>query len=149
MESQVTPQEVNDYMLSLGDFIRHTPIIVEKTDPDDVRVRWEYDEAVLRPGGYISGPTLFNIADLCGWVLTFSTEGIIPMAVTWDCHITFVRPAIGGDVIARARQIKRGRNMIFGDIIMTIDGEPDRPVAHATISYAIPQSARDEAASTL
>ena len=64
------------------------------------------------------------------------------MAVTWDVHITFVRPAIGGDVIAQARQIKRGRNMIFGDIIMTIDGEPDRPVAHATISYAIPDSAR-------
>ncbi len=142
MESKVTPEEVTDFMTSLGDFAKHTPIVIEKTDPDDVRVRWVYDEAALRPGGYISGPTLFNVADLCGWVLTFTTEGITPMAVTWDVHITFVRPAIGGDVIAQARQIKRGRNMIFGDIIMTIDGEPDRPVAHATISYAIPDSAR-------
>ncbi len=138
MQAQVTPEEVNDFIASLGGFAEHTPIIVEKTEPHDVQVRWKYDEAALRPGGFISGPTLFGIADLCGWVLTFTTEGITPMAVTWDCHITFVRPAIGGDVIATARQIKRGRKLIYGDVLMTVEGEPDRPVAHATITYALP-----------
>ena len=125
-------------MQTLGGFAQTTPIIVEATEPDNVRVRWAYDENLLRPGGYISGPTLFAVADLCGWVLTFTTEGITPMAVTWDVHITFLRPAIGGDVIATARQLKRGRKLIFGDIVMTIDGDPDRPVAHATITYALP-----------
>ena len=121
-------------MATLGGFIKGVPLTVEKTEPEEVRVRWTYDEEALRPGGYISGPTLFSIADLCGWVLTFTTEGITPMAVTWDVHITFLRPAVGGDVIATARQLKRGRKLIFGDIVMTIDGDPDRPVAHATIT---------------
>ena len=49
-----------------------------------------------------------------------------------------MRYRIYGDVIATARQIKRGRKLIYGDVLMTIDGEPDRPVAHATITYALP-----------
>lgn len=134
----ITPDEVNEFLASAGDFTKSGPVRVEKCEPDDVRVRWTYDESVLRPGGYIAGPTLFTIADLCGWVLVFASEGITPMAVTWDLHITFMRPAIGGDVIAHAKQLKRGRRLIYGDVTMYIDGSPDKPVAHATVTYALP-----------
>ena len=61
------------------------------------------------------------------------------MAVTWDLHITFLRPAIGGDVIGVGRRLKRGRKLIYGDIEMYIDGNPEKPVAHATVTYALPQ----------
>lgn len=138
MESQVTPSDVHEFMASLGGFAKDTPITVEATEPNNVRVRWSHDEEKLRPGGYVSGPTLFTIADLCGWVLTFTTEGITPMAVTWDLHITYLRPALGGDVIGVGRMLKRGRKLIYGDVTMYIDGKPDKPVAHATVTYALP-----------
>ena len=32
--------------------------------------RWTYDPASLRPGGYVSGPTLFGLADLAFWFAT-------------------------------------------------------------------------------
>ncbi len=75
---------------------------------------------------------------MCGWLLVFATEGITPMAVTWDLHITFMRPAIGGDIIADGRQLKRGKRLIYGDVLMHVDGDPDRPVAHANVTYALP-----------
>ena len=130
--------EVQEYLDGLGDFTGTGGVVVESVDPDDVRVRWTYDEASLRPGGIISGPTLFSIADLCGWVLVFATEGVTPMAVTWDLHITFLRQAIGGDVVAVAKQLKRGRTLIYGDVVMAMAAEPNKPVAHATVTYALP-----------
>ena len=58
--------------------------------------RWTYDPATLRPGGYISGPTLFGLADLAFWFATFTVLGPAPMAVTSDLSIAFLRPALGG-----------------------------------------------------
>jgi len=134
----ITPDEVNAFLSEQGDFTKSGAVLVEEVNDDTVTVRWRYDENLLRPGGYIAGPTLFTVADLCGWVMTFLSEGITPMAVTWDLHITFMRPAIGGDVIGVGRRIKRGRKLIYGDVLMHIDGEPDKPVAHATVTYALP-----------
>ena len=137
--AQVTPDEVNEFLASMGDFTKSGPVLVESLTDDTVTVRWTYDESVLRPGGYIAGPTLFTVADLCGWVMTFLSEGITPMAVTWDLQITFLRPAIGGDVIGLGRRLKRGRKLIYGDVTMYIDGAEDKPVAHATVTYALPE----------
>ena len=134
----VTPQDVNDYLAELGDFTGHGNVVIESIDDDSVRLRWHYDEAALRPGGYISGPTLFTVADVGGWCLTFLRDGIEPMAVTWDLQITFLRPAIGGDVLAEARVLKQGRKLVYGDVTMYVDGQPDKPVAHATVTYALP-----------
>lgn len=134
----VSADEINSFLAEQGDFTKSGPVLVESVGADEVVVRWTYDESLLRPGGYIAGPTLFTVADLCGWALTFLTEGITPMAVTWDLHITFLRPAIGGDVIGVGRRLKRGRKLIYGDIEMYIDGNPDKPVAHATVTYALP-----------
>lgn len=134
----VSADEINSFLAEQGDFTKSGPVLVESVGADEVVVRWTYDESLLRPGGYIAGPTLFTVADLCGWALTFLTEGITPMAVTWDLHITFLRPAIGGDVIGVGRRLKRGRKLIYGDVEMYIDGNPAKPVAHATVTYALP-----------
>lgn len=135
----VTPDDVNDFLAGLGDFTGQGTCVVESVTDDRVRVRWPYAKEALRPGGYISGPTMFTVADLAGWVLVFATEGIQPMALTWDLHITFLRPGIGGDLVAEAKRLKRGRKLIYGDVTMHIDGEPERPVAHATVTYALPE----------
>lgn len=134
----ITADEVNAFLAEQGDFVKNGRVRVESVSESEVVVRWTYDESMLRPGGYIAGPTLFTIADLAGWVMTFLSEGITPMAVTWDLHITFLRPAIGGDVIGIGRRIKRGRSLMYGEVEMFIDGVPDKPVAHATVTYALP-----------
>lgn len=99
--------------------------------------RWAYDPALDRPGGIISGPTVFTACDCALWFLSFTVVGLEPMAVTSDLHITFLRPAMGGDLLARAELIRSGRTRITGDVRVWVDGHADRQVAHAVGSYAL------------
>lgn len=99
--------------------------------------RWRYDPAKLRPGNLISGPTQFATADLALWYVTFTVLGLQPMAVTSDMQITFLRPASGGDLVARAELLRAGRSRICGRVLLWIDGAQEKPVAHATGSYAM------------
>ncbi len=54
--------------------------------------------------------------------------------------MNFLRPAIGSDVLARANVKMAGRRVVYGEIDVFMDGEPDRLVAHATSSYVLPDS---------
>lgn len=104
--------------------------------------RWPLDEAELRPGRLISGPTQFAAADLALWFLSFTVLGLAPMAVTADLQITFLRPAAGGDLLARAELLRRARSRLVGRVTLWIDGDPARPVSHAVGSYALLTDAR-------
>ena len=97
--------------------------------------RWIYDPEVLRPGGWISGPTQFGAADLAFYMAVFTLEGIAPMAVTSDLNIHFLRPAKGGDLLARCDILKAGRSGWVGDVKIWIDGAPDALVATARGRY--------------
>ena len=76
--------------------------------------RWPYDATQLRPGSLISGPTQFALADLAFWFATFTVVGLAPMAVTSELYISFLRPAKGGDLLARAELLRAGRSKIRG-----------------------------------
>jgi uncharacterized protein (TIGR00369 family) len=97
--------------------------------------RWTYDASALRPGNLISGPTQFAIADLAFWFMTFTVVGLAPMAVTSELYIMFLRPAAGGDLIARAELLRAGKTKITGAVKVWVDGAPERPVSHVTGSY--------------
>lgn len=100
--------------------------------------RWAFDESRLRPGRCISGPTQFMLADTALWFAVFSVIGIESMAVTSEMSIRFLRPAQNGDLIAEATVDSVSARRIVGTIKLWIDGTPDRPVAVAQGSYALP-----------
>lgn len=109
--------------------------------------RWSYRPDGLRPGGYIPGPTLFGLADLALWFACFTVLGLEPMAVTSDLSINFLRPALGGDVLARADLLKVGRTSIYGQVNLWMDGAPERLVAQAHGSYVPPPEVRNKSGS--
>ncbi len=109
----------------------------ESIDDESVLVRWKYAEAGLRPGGIISGPTLFTLADVALWYLSFTVVGLQSMAVTANLNIDFLRPATGGDVLAKAHLLGAGKRKITGRVEMWIDGRSSHLVAHATGSYML------------
>jgi uncharacterized protein (TIGR00369 family) len=101
-----------------------------------VVTRWTYDPQTLRPGGFISGPTQFALADVALWFLTFTVLGLAPMALTSELTISFLRPAVGGDLLARAELLRAGRTAIKGTVRLWVDGAPDKPVSYVVGSYA-------------
>jgi uncharacterized protein (TIGR00369 family) len=111
---------------------------VERVDHGDIRVRWTFDEASLRPGGTVSGPTMMELADFAMYVAVFSAIGPQPLAVTTNLNINFLRKPARADLIAEAKLMKVGKRLAVGEVTITSAGS-DEPVAHVTATYSIPQ----------
>jgi uncharacterized protein (TIGR00369 family) len=66
-------------------------------------------EGDLRPGGTVSGPTLFSLADLAMYAAVMSAVGNAPLAVTSDATIHFLRKPKAGQLVARAKPHQGGQ----------------------------------------
>lgn len=111
---------------------------VERVDYGDVRVRWTFDPASVRPGGTISGPTMMELADFAMYVAVFSVAGPQPLAVTTNLNINFLRRPAQADLTAEARLMKIGKRLAVGEVIIRSEGQAE-PVAHVTSTYSIPE----------
>jgi acyl-coenzyme A thioesterase PaaI-like protein len=120
-----------------SDFPQSTVTIVALGD-GTARVRQEIGEPQLRPGGTVSGPVMMATADAALYAALLGKIGIVPLAVTTNLSISFMRkPKAECALIADARLLKVGRKLAFGEVILTSEGDAD-PVAHATLTYALP-----------
>lgn len=135
--TSLSPDEVNQFVARVYPATRELGFRCDAIGDGFAQVRWAHDAAALRPGGLISGPTQFTAADLALWCLSFTVVGLAPMAVTADLHIVFLRPASGGDLLARADLLRAGRSRIVGRVSLWIDGAEARPVSHASGTYAL------------
>jgi uncharacterized protein (TIGR00369 family) len=101
------------------------------------RLRHSFSENSLRPGGTLSGTTMMSLADFAMYVAVLSAIGWVPLAVTTNLTINFLRKPAARDLVAEARLIKLGKRLAVGEIGIRSDGEDDL-VAHATSTYSIP-----------
>ena len=102
-------------------------------------VRLPFREVLLRPGNTVSGPALMGLADLAMWAALLSLTGGRDESVTSTMTVNFLRPLGARPVLAEARVVKRGRRMVFGEILMRPDGgDGDGEVAvHVTTTWAV------------
>ena len=100
------------------------------------RVRMKPHEKNLRPGNTLSGPSMFQLADLALYVAILSTVGAGALqAVTTTLNIKFLsRPALA-DLVADVSLMKVGKRLIVGEVEMV---QADTLVAHAIATYAMP-----------
>lgn len=112
-----------------------------RVEEDLLELRLNVAARHLRPGGTVSGPTLFALADVAMYLAILSRIGPVALAVTTNCSIDFMRkPEAGRALIAQARLLKLGRMLAVGDVLIRSEGLPD-PVARAGLTYAIPPKA--------
>lgn len=104
---------------------------------EGVHVRLNADERHLRPGGTVSGPSLFTLADIGGYACALSRIGPEALTVTTSLNINFMRKAEPGPVDGFCRILKLGRSLMVFDIDM-VAGPDRRTIAHATGTYSIP-----------
>ena len=101
--------------------------------------RREVSDDELRPGGFVSGPSQFGLADAALWYLVFAAIGRIePMALTSELSIRFLRPAQGSVLWARATLESAGRRNVVGSVHVWCDDRSDKPSATAQGTYALP-----------
>lgn len=113
-------------------------LVVERADAAGVTLRLRVGERHLRPGGTVSGPSMFGLADVALYLAILSRLGPVALAVTTNASMDFMRkPAAGRDVRAEARLLKLGRVLAVGDALLFSDGSAE-PVARASMTYSIP-----------
>lgn len=111
---------------------------LEAVSDDLLTMRLLVQDAHLRPGGTVSGPAMFGLADVAMYLAVLARIGPVALAVTTNCSIDFMRkPAADCDLIAQARVLKLGRVLAVGDVLIHSEGQA-APVARASLTYAIP-----------
>lgn len=114
---------------------------VEAVVSGGATVRKAIGMADLRPGGTVSGPVLMAVADVALYVAILGEIGIVPLTVTTQLSINFMRkPASDRDIIGVCKLLKLGKTLAVGEVSLYSEGLPDM-VAHAVGTYAIPRSA--------
>jgi uncharacterized protein (TIGR00369 family) len=99
----------------------------------------DVQDANIRPGGFVSGPTQFALVDSALWFITFVALGRIePMALTSELSIRFLRPAQGERMVCRATIEAVSRRSVVGTAHVWADGRPDKVTATAQGTYAVP-----------
>lgn len=111
---------------------------IEEVAPMRLRVRLKVGDRHLRPGGTVSGPSIFALADVAIYLALLAMIGPKALAVTTNASVDFMRkPASGRDLLAEARLLKFGRVLVVGDVLIFSEGE-EAPVARANLTYSIP-----------
>jgi len=117
---------------------------IEAIGSMSARVRLRRHDDHLRPGGTISGPAMFALADVALYVAVLAQIGRVPLAVTTNLTINFLRKPAPGDLIGEARLMKLGKRLAVGEVSLRSPGAAAM-VAHATGTYSIPARRGEEA----
>ena len=143
MNKALTPvmdaAEINTFLKQVYPQLNDDYAAYEATEifPGGCVVRLNADQRHLRPGNTISGPSLFTLADIGGYVCVLSHAGPDALSVTTNLNINFMRKAEAGPVEGHCRILKLGRSLMVFDIEM-LSGADRHVVAHATGTYSIP-----------
>ena len=79
-------------------------------------VRQAYRQDFVRPGGTISGPTMMALADFAMYVAVLASIGPVPLAVTTNLSINFLRKPGAADLLAEAKLMKLGKRLAVGEV---------------------------------
>jgi uncharacterized protein (TIGR00369 family) len=107
------------------------------TGPGFATMRLDPQEKHLRPGGTVSGPALFALADVTAYITLLAHIGPVALAVTTNLNINFLRKPTLGPLQCTCRILKLGKRLAVLDAaISELDGA--ELFAHATTTYSIP-----------
>lgn len=105
--------------------------------PGSATMRFDPADRHLRPGGTVSGPSMFTLADVAAYVAILAHIGPVALAVTTNLNINFLRMPKPEPIICHCRILKLGKRLAVVDAVLH-QGDADAPIAQATATYSIP-----------
>lgn len=111
---------------------------IDSLDADEIIVSMTVSSEHLRPGGTVSGPTMFALADYAAYMIILAHIGEVALAVTTSLNINFIRKPDPVGLRAVCRLIKLGKRLAVCEIHVH-SGKNNIVVAQATATYSIPR----------
>lgn len=134
---KITVEDFNALMADEMPWAVESGMTLEVIGADHATMRLPFDDAMLRPGGTVSGPAMMALADATMYAVVLGAIGIVKLAVTTSFNINFLHRPTPADLMAEGRLLKLGKRLAVIEVTLHSDGH-DEPVAHATGTYSIP-----------
>lgn len=136
MQLQMNASEISSYIADIFPQVADYGFHIEHLETGKLSVSMKISDAHLRPGGTVSGPTMFTLADCASYLIILAHIGKVALAVTTNLNINFIAKPTG-DVFADATLLKLGKRLAVCEV--SIRSKVDQTlVAHATATYSIP-----------
>lgn len=137
LKTVMTAEEVGAYVREVFPQSDQYGFSVKKLEPGKITVCMKISDQHLRPGGTVSGPAMFALADCATYLMVLGHIGKVALAVTTNLNINFLAKPAPGDLVADAKLLKLGKRLAVCDVeIRSVTGKT--LVAHATATYSIP-----------
>lgn len=112
-------------------------VVVEEWSPEGVLLRLPFSERLTNDGQAHHGGAVASLIDTAGAAAVWAGHDFDrgTRAATVSLTINYLGSARGADLLARARCLRRGRDLSFAEIHVS---DPEgRPVAQASLVYRI------------
>ena len=113
---------------------------VRISDEGRLSVEMPVNDKHLRPGGTVSGPSMFALADVAFYLAILRKIGPEGLTVTTSATINFMRKPGLESLVAIPQIHKLGRHLVVGNVLIYAASDPmfEKPVASASLTYSIP-----------
>ena len=91
----------------------------------------------LRPGNTISGPSMFELADLSFYIAVMASSELGEKSVTTNVSINFIKKPSLSNLIGVTQINKIGKQLIVGDVEI-LSEDKKQIYAQALFTYSIP-----------
>ena len=114
--------------------------IVHISSEGRLSVEMPVNDKHLRPGGTVSGPSMFALADVAFYLTILNQIGPKRLTVTTNATINFMRKPVLEPLVAIPQIHKLGRQLVVGNVLIYAASDPmfKSPVASASLTYSIP-----------
>ncbi|NML74058.1 PaaI family thioesterase [Rhizobium sp. S-51] len=139
MQPIMTADEINAFLETDFPQIHTDGRVFHVSEVAAGRVTMTFDpsERHLRPGGTVSGPAMFALADVAAYAAVLAHIGPVALAVTTNLNINFLRLPKPQLIRCECRILKLGKRLAVIDALLLQAGS-EEPIAQATATYSIP-----------
>ena len=93
----------------------------------------------LRPGNTISGPSMFELADLSFYIAIMASTDLGDKSVTTNVSINFIKKPLLSNLLAISQIKKIGKRLVVGDVEI-LSEDKKQIYAQALFTYSIPRN---------
>lgn len=130
-----------DELAALAARFEHTPyhrslgIRVEVIERDRVRLRVPYKDENSNPGRALHGGVAASTIDIGGALAAWTALRPLPSLETGtlDLSVNYLAAAIGEDIVADARVLRRGKEIVYVDV--DVGNDAGKPIAKGLATY--------------
>jgi uncharacterized protein (TIGR00369 family) len=124
--------------LEKQEFMHHIQFNLYSIEAGKVEGRMDIKEIHKQQAGLVHGGVIATVADIVAGFAAYSLVGVEEKVVTGELKISYLRPAVGEQLLAKGWVLKQGRKINFCEAeVFTVKGEKETLVAKASTSMVI------------